>query len=153
MIDLSDFNTITQADLNYNDLYGMGLAFTEAKRSSHTTQVGAWIDGTGAWNDGPHHAESLALLHCARIGKRTQDGTMYASWASCIHCARDIVAAGVRRVVTSKIILDKTPDRWLTSVEEGLSFLYEHNVWVDIVDTRSGYFGHKILMDGKEVEV
>ena len=78
---------------------------------------------------------------------------MYAPWASCINCAMGIQAAGISRVVVLNSLMQKTSDKWLTSVEEGLSLLYDHGIRVDVVDVREGYFGYDILMDGKVVKV
>lgn len=154
MIDLFDFNHIDQEGLVYDDHSGLVNALREAQHSTHTTQVGANVRGVSAWNkDSVYHAESLVLLTCARLGIATHGQTMYAPWASCLSCARDIAAAGISRVVVCKTLMKKTPERWLTSVEQGLSLLMDENVRVDVVDTREGYFGYNILMDGKEVEV
>jgi len=49
--------------------------------------------------------------------------------------------------------MEKTSEKWLTSVEQGLSLLYDHNIRVDVVDTEEGYFGYDIRMDGKVVKV
>lgn len=158
MIDLSDFNTITQDTLHYDDHAGISNALREAQHSSHTTQVGAWVNGVGAWNKEVytavrHHAETLAITNCARLGIRTQDATMYAPWSACLNCAMDIQAAGVQRVVVLNTLMKKTPERWLTSVEQGLSLLYDHQIRVDVVDVDEGYFGYDIRMDGKVVKV
>ena len=168
MINLDDFNHITQeSPITYEDLTGITAALREAQQSSHTTQVGASVVGVGAWNKrvmyyaedcedvlyARHHAESLAITHCARLGIRTQDATMYAPWASCLNCAMAIQAAGIQRVVVCKVLMNKTPERWLTSVEQGLSLLYDHGIRVDVVDTDEGYFGYDIRMDGKVVKV
>ena len=178
MINLDDFNHITQeSPITYEDLTGITAALREAQQSSHTTQVGASVVGVGAWNkdagvskrylgtytDGMedyistpqrHHAESLAITMCARIKDRcTQDATMYAPWASCLDCAMAIQAAGIQRVVVLNTLMQKTPERWLTSVEQGLSLLYDHNIRVDVVDVNEGYFGFDIRMDGKVVKV
>lgn len=151
-MDLKDLNLITSP--TFDDTNGLGQAYREAMVSNHTTQVGAYINGITAHNKevgGQRmHAESLALLHCARLGVRTQDQTLYAPWAACFCCAQDIQQAGVRRVVTHKTLMEKTYDKWLTSVEEGLSLLYDHGVQVDMVDCE---FGWKIMFNSEEVEV
>lgn len=50
------------------------------------------------------HAEHNALLQAAVIGGlSTQGSTMYALYSPCIHCAKYIVAAGVKRIVIGKI--------------------------------------------------
>lgn len=50
------------------------------------------------------HAEHNALLQAAVIGgASTKDTTLYILYSPCIHCAKYIVAAGVKRVVVGKI--------------------------------------------------
>lgn len=151
-MNLKDLEQIT--DPTYDDIRGLTEAYREALLSSHSTQVGAYICGISAHNRDVGgmrmHAESLALIHCARLGIRTQDQTMYAPWASCFHCAQDIQQAGVRRLVTHKTLMEKTYDKWLTSVEEGLSLLWDHGVEIVMVDYE---FGWTINFNGQEVEV
>ncbi len=152
MISLDDLNIIT--DPNYDDIRGLTEAYREAKMSSHTTQVGAYISGISAHNrevGGERaHAETLALIHCARVGVRTQDQTLYAPWAACIHCAQHIQQAGIRRVVTHRTLMEKTYDKWLTSVEQGLSLLYDHGIQVDMVEYE---FDTDIQFNGEAVRV
>jgi len=45
------------------------------------------------------HAEMAALTDAARRGVQVDRGTLYATTFPCHHCARHIVAAGIRRVV------------------------------------------------------
>jgi deoxycytidylate deaminase len=153
-LDLSSLNQIHSDNLTYEDISGMDSALREAQLSSHTTQVGASLLGVSAFNrqvgSSQHHAETLAILSCARLGLRTQDATMYAPWAACQSCALAIIGAGIRRVVVHKSLMEKTPDRWLTSVSSGLDLLWSHSVRVDMVDHNSGF---DILMDGKVVKV
>lgn len=172
MIDLNDIHLIPNELLQYNDIRGMSMALTEATHSDHTTQVGAYVLGVGACNkvvqskryigtytDGREdtiliplhqHAESLALIKCARLGIKTENATLYAPWASCVDCAMAIVAAGIRRVVVHRTLMEKTYEKYLTSVDQGLSLLYDNHVRVEMIDRD---FGFKIRMNGKEVEV
>ncbi len=151
-MDLKDLNLITSP--TFDDTRGVAEAYREAMSSSHTTQVGAYVQGIAAHNKevwGQRmHAETLALLQCARLGVRTQDQTMYAPWAACLSCAQAIQQAGIRRVVVHKTVMEKTYGKWLTSVEEGLSLLYNRGVQVDMVDCE---FGWKIWFNGEEVGV
>lgn len=158
-VDLSDFYHIESENLTYDDNAGLTNALREATYSTHSTQVGAHMLGMSAWNKPAYdrvttgeryHAETLVLLHCARVGLRTQGQTLYAPWASCLACAMNIQAAGVSRVVVCRALMEKTPERWLTSVGKGLSLLYNSGVRVEVVDYN---FGIKIRMDGKDVEV
>ena len=45
------------------------------------------------------HAESNAILKCARYGKATYGSTLYVTHSPCIECAKLIVQAGIKRVV------------------------------------------------------
>lgn len=159
MIDLSDFNHITQPELCYDDNMGITAALREAQHSTHTTQVGASVVGVSAFNSpvdcggDRYHAESLSIMKCARSGVETYGATMYCTWASCPECAADIVAAGISRVVVPVQVMNKTYGKYLTSVEQGLDLLHRHQVRVDVVDTDEGYFGYDIRMDGKVVKV
>lgn len=45
------------------------------------------------------HAESNAILKCAKYGKSTKDSTLYITHAPCIDCAKLIIQAGISRVV------------------------------------------------------
>jgi cytidine deaminase len=47
----------------------------------------------------PVHAEMAALTDTARKGSSTQDGIMYVTTFPCHECARNIVAAGISRLV------------------------------------------------------
>lgn len=159
MIDLSDFNHITQATLTFDDNKGIRAALREAQYSMHTTQVGAVVNGVSAFNspvdcDGErYHAESLSIVNCARVGAKTYGATMYCTWAACPECAADILASGISRVVVPVQVMNKTYGKYLTSVEQGLGLLYRHRIRVDVVDTDEGYFGFDIRMDGKVVKV
>lgn len=146
------FHTII-TEPTYDDIRGLLSAYQEARLSRHTTQVGAYVAGISAHNrqDIGGHAESWAIATCARLGIRTENQTMYAPWASCKDCALDIVAAGIRRVVTHSVVMDLTPARWQHSVQRGLDLLHDRGVQVDMVDKQLG--GIKIMFDGKEVEV
>lgn len=45
------------------------------------------------------HAESNAILKCAKYGKSTKDSTLYITHSPCIDCAKLIIQAGIIRVV------------------------------------------------------
>lgn len=66
------------------------------------------------------HAESNAILKCARIGSSTCGSTLYVTLSPCIDCAKLILQAGVKRVV----FLDKYKS------DHGIKFLYMSNVIV-----------------------
>ena len=45
------------------------------------------------------HAESNAILKCAKHGRSTNESTLYITHAPCIECAKLIIQAGIIRVV------------------------------------------------------
>lgn len=45
------------------------------------------------------HAESNAILKCAKYGKSTNGATLYITHSPCIECAKLIIQAGIFRVV------------------------------------------------------
>ena len=45
------------------------------------------------------HAESNAIMKCAKDGISTKDATLYITHSPCIDCAKLIIQAGIKRVV------------------------------------------------------
>lgn len=45
------------------------------------------------------HAESNAILKCAKYGIACNGGTMYCTYSPCFECAKLIIQAGIKRVV------------------------------------------------------
>lgn len=80
------------------------------------------------------HAERSAIYNAAKIGFNTNGATLYCPWFACIDCARAIICAGISDVVGHKQALDKTPERWLSSVTIAHAMLKEAGVnlrWYD----------------------
>jgi dCMP deaminase len=65
------------------------------------------------------HAEMNAILKVARSNESTQDATIYTTYAPCFQCAKNIITAGIRKVVYSE-----QGDH----SEEVLSFLRDCNI-------------------------
>lgn len=124
---------------DYN-LRWLWSAYGEAKKSPDpSTQVGAIIiDANGevvssAYNAPVvlglesilpktiymEHAERAAIYEAARRGLTTTGLTMVCTWASCVECARAIVASGIRTVVRHGDLIKKTPCRWYESINAG----------------------------------
>ena len=56
------------------------------------------------------HAERNALYNACLTGVSVKGCVMYATHAPCVDCARAIIQAGIKTVITNKIIIDdKTP--------------------------------------------
>src|SRR3989344_7798844 len=69
------------------------------------------------------HAEHNAILQAAVFGSTSTAGaTMYCKYNPCIHCAKYVIAAGIKRVVIGKIYRS----------EQSVAFLKQAGVQVDI---------------------
>ena len=56
------------------------------------------------------HAERNALYNACLTGVQVKGCTMYATHAPCVDCARAIIQAGIKTVITNKVVIDeKTP--------------------------------------------
>lgn len=80
------------------------------------------------------HAENGAIFAAARLGRPTIQSTLYCPWYACNMCAVAIAAAGVRRVVGVKSLMDATPKRWRVPVERGFEILHSAGVQTDVID-------------------
>jgi dCMP deaminase len=69
------------------------------------------------------HGEHNAILQAAAVGGISTDGaTMYSKFNPCIHCAKYVIAAGIKRVVVGKMYRG----------EQALEYLKEAGVQVDM---------------------
>ncbi len=68
--------------------YPDGVADTEERQ---------WGDGRLIWME---HAERNAIFAAARAGRTTDGATLASSYFPCTDCARAIIQAGIRRLVT-----------------------------------------------------
>lgn len=73
------------------------------------------------------HAEHNAILQAAAIGgQSTKGSTLYTLASPCIHCAKYIVAAGIKRVVTEVVYRNEAVEKYFQ--DAGISYeVYEHN--------------------------
>lgn len=155
---VSDPSILAPADpLNWwVDKMYMQAAFTAARHSPDLrTQVGSVlvIPNKGVlltgWNAPPkaladrgyprsieqknycmEHAERGVLYKAVQSGLPTEGLYLYSTWASCSECARAIIQFGITKVVTSCVLLDRTPDRWRESVIRGLEMMKDAGVRV-----------------------
>jgi len=74
------------------------------------------------------HAERNAIYRAASYGIRTSGLTMYCYWAACADCARAIIASEITRLVTHKIIMDATYDRWKDTIEIAFGMMREAGI-------------------------
>lgn len=45
------------------------------------------------------HAESNAILQCAKFGVSTKDADLYVTHFPCLNCSKQIIQAGIRKVI------------------------------------------------------
>lgn len=77
------------------------------------------------------HGEHNALLQAAVIGgSSTKGSTLYTLYSTCIHCAKYVVASGVKRIVIGKIYRN----------EQVLEYLQEAGLEVVIYEPGDGWY-------------
>ena len=91
-----------------------------APGGSHELEV-EQDDGTLVSKEEVIHAESNAILKCAKEGVSIVGGTLYVSLSPCLRCSEMIAAAGIRRVVYSEKY----------RIEDGLHNLKRKGIIVD----------------------
>ena len=97
------------------------------------------------------HAERDCILKAARNGWALEGATMYCPWYSCSECAKAIICAGIKRIVGHVSIMEKTPDRWRTTIEAADEMLDEAGVQRDYLtgDLFEGDPAYSVLFDGE----
>ncbi len=69
--------------------------------------------------DNELHAEQNAISFAAKNGIATEGGTIYVTWSPCVHCAKVIVSAGIKKVFF-KNLYDRS--------QEGIYFLRKNGI-------------------------
>lgn len=80
------------------------------------------------------HAERNAIFAAAKKGICTHGATMVCPWAACSDCARAIIQAGIKTLVTHKQAFDRSPDHWKKDIEIAFTMFEEAKiniVWYD----------------------
>ena len=89
------------------------------------------------------HGEHNALLQAATIpGASTEGATMYTKYTPCIHCAKYVVAAGIKRVVVGKIYRHAA----------AIAYLRQAGVTVDIYSPNRGWDDQLIELFSHDIE-
>lgn len=151
---------ITPTDIKF-----MELAYSRARFSKDpSTQVGAIVigpakeDRSSGYNGAPRgccadelvdprgarpekyfwfsHAELNAITNAARVGVPLEGCTMYVTHPPCMDCARAIVQAGIRRVVTVSQS-DEFCQRWNEHIIRSERLFKECEVHYEVIDAKS----------------
>lgn len=76
------------------------------------------------------HGEHNALLQAAKVpGASTQDATMYTVYSPCIHCAKYLVAAGIKRIVLGKVYRNRDVIEYLQNAGITVDVYIEDQRW------------------------
>lgn len=79
-----------------------------------------FYDLHGKWSiENELHAEQNAISFAAKNGIATQGASVYVTWSPCVHCAKVIVSAGIKKVFY-KNMYDRS--------QEGLVFLAKNGI-------------------------
>lgn len=70
------------------------------------------------------HAERNILYKALENRLPTTGLTLYSTWAACSDCSRAIIGCGISRVVTLSRLVERTPERWRETVENGIEMMY-----------------------------
>ena len=70
------------------------------------------------------HAEHSAIFSAAaKGGKPTEGAVMYMPWVPCTPCAKAIISAGIKTLISHRELVMKTPERWWTNTNYALDLL------------------------------
>lgn len=98
------------------------------------------------------HGEHNAILQASLVsGVSTEGSTMYTKFNPCMHCAKYVIAAGIRRVVVGKIYRGEKALEYLKAAGVQVDLYKENSEWNTTVQ---GLFGAEIeTVIAKEGEV
>jgi dCMP deaminase len=78
------------------------------------------------------HGEHNSLLQAARQGGTSTHGsTMYTKYSPCIHCAKYVIACGIKRVVVGKIYRNPQAVDMLKEAGVSVEVYQENSKWHD----------------------
>lgn len=76
------------------------------------------------------HGEHNAILQAAAIpGASTEGAIMYTKYNPCLHCAKYVVAAGIKRVVVGKLYRGEKALEYLRSAGVQVDLYQENSEW------------------------
>jgi dCMP deaminase len=84
------------------------------------------------------HAERNVIYQLARKGYPTEGLIMISCWACCSDCARAIIQAGIKKLVTHKQAVDRSPPFWAEEVKVAYTMLQEAGVELEFLDATFG---------------
>lgn len=76
------------------------------------------------------HAERRVVFTAVLNGLPTEGLTLYSTWAACAECSRAVIQFGIKRVVTLRRLVERTPPRWEESIRMGLRMMRDSGISV-----------------------
>lgn len=96
------------------------------------------------------HAERRVLFKANENGLHAEKFQMYGTWIGCSECARAIIQFKIKRVVTFRRLVEKTPIKWRESVFHGLHMMKDCGIqivgWNGVLHTNN-----TIRFDGRDI--
>ena len=97
------------------------------------------------------HAEHNAILNCARNGISTLGATLYTQGIPCKECAKAVIQAGIKNIITHSIWPNLTHcPAWVDSIELSEKMLDESRIGLSYIDIKLNIEG---FLDGKVIKV
>jgi len=94
------------------------------------------------------HAERRVLYKAVNNGIDVRGLQLYGTWVGCADCCRTIIQLGIKRVVTFRRLLERTPPKWQDSMHHGVQMMRDSGVqvigWTGVIRTQ-----HKIRFGGE----
>lgn len=106
------------------------------------------------------HAERNAVFACLRTITTQPNGewkakarpaVMICPWAACTECARAIIQSGIKTLVRHQDASDRSPDRWIESIEFSDDLLYAAGVDIIRVKGSLKEYGAPEILHCEEV--
>lgn len=80
------------------------------------------------------HAERNSIYDAVKNGVSTNGLTMFCPWAACADCARGIIEAGIKKLVTHKQAHDRSSTHWKDEIDIAFTMFSEANIEIFMYD-------------------
>lgn len=96
------------------------------------------------------HGEHNVILQAATIpGASTEGSTMYTKYSPCIHCAKYVIAAGVKRVVIGQVYRNASALDYMRSAGLTVEVYQENAEWNEVArEVMTSMVEEKIAKEG-----
>lgn len=84
------------------------------------------------------HAEPSAIYEAHSKGISLKNAVMYMPWVPCTPCAEAIIDSGIKKLISHKQMILKTPKHWHKSTLEGINLLKKNGIEHFMYDGKIG---------------